>query len=99
MLSYRNSLIVLEKVTTVDVYLHAISAPPGGKIYAGFMRMMMKINKPASECTLHEIRELKESIEEEADLESYAVYVKFQGQALIVYSWGGGLDGGCGPNS
>ena len=75
MLSYRDSLIVFEKATTVDVYLCAISAPPSGKISAGFMKMTMKINKPASECTLHEIRELKESIEEEAALESYAVYI------------------------
>ena len=75
MLSYRDSLIVFEKATTVDVYLCAISAPPGGRISAGFMRMTMKMNKPASECTLHEVRELKESIEEEAALESYAVYI------------------------
>ena len=75
MLSYRDSLIVFEKATTVDVYLCAIKAPPGGRITAGFMRMTMKINKPASECTLHEIRELKESIEQEADLESYAMYI------------------------
>ena len=75
MLSYRDSLIVFEKATTVKVYLCAISAPPGGSISAGFMRMTLKINKPASECTLHEIRELKESIEEEAALESYAVYI------------------------
>ena len=75
MLSYRDSLIVFEKTTTVDVYLCAISAPPCGRISAGFMRMTLKINKPASECTLHEIRELKESIEEEATLESYVVYI------------------------
>ena len=75
MLKYRDSHIVFEKATTVDVYLSAISAPPGGRISAGFMRMTMKINKPASECRLHEIRELKESIEEEAELESYAVYI------------------------
>ena len=75
MLSYRDSLIFFEKATTVDVYLSAISAPSGGRISAGFMRMTMKINKPASECTLHEIRELKESIEEEAALESYVVYI------------------------
>ena len=76
MLNYCDSLIVFEKATTVDVYLCAISARSGGKIYAGFMRMTMKINKPASECTLHEIRELKESIEEEAELKSYAVYIE-----------------------
>ena len=36
---------------------------------------MMKIDKLASECTLHELRELKESIDEEADLEGYAAYI------------------------
>ena len=76
MLSYRDSLIVFEKATTVDVYLCAILAPPGGRVSAGFMRMTVKINKPASECTLHEIRQLKESIEEEAVLESYAMYIE-----------------------
>ena len=76
MLSYHDSLIVFEKATTVDVYLSAISAPPGGRISAGFLEMTMTINKPASECTLHEIRELKESIEKDAELESYVVYIK-----------------------
>ena len=76
MLSYRDSLIVFEKATTVDVYLCAILAPPGGRVSAGFMRMTVKINKPASECTLYQIRELKESIEEEAVLESYAMYIE-----------------------
>ena len=75
MQSYCDNLIAFEKATTVDVYLSAISAPTGGKITAGFMKMTMKINKPASECTLHDIRELKESIEKDADLESYAVYI------------------------
>ena len=82
-LSYRDSLVVFEKATTVDVFLCAISAPPGGKISAGFRRMTMKINKPASECTLHEIRELKESIEEEAELESYAVYIDTPGPGSV----------------
>ena len=75
MLNYRDSLIVFEKATTVDVYLCAISARSGGMIYDGFLDMTMKINKPASECTLYEIRELKESIEEKAELKSYAVYI------------------------
>ena len=73
--SYRDFLTSFEKSTTVDVYLCAISARPGGKIRQGFIRMTMKINKPPSECTLYEIRELKEMIEEEAALESYAMYI------------------------
>ena len=75
MLSYRDSLTAFEKTTTVDVYLCAISALPDGAISAGFMKMTMKMNKAPSECTLHEIRELKESIDEEASLEPYAMYI------------------------
>ena len=73
---YRSSLTIFEKATTVDVYLCAISARPGGEISQGFIRMTMKINKPPSECTLYEIRELKESIEEKASVESYAIYIE-----------------------
>ena len=72
MLSYRDSLTAFERTTTVDVYLCAISALPDGAI---FVKMAMRLNKAPSECTLHEIRELKESIDEEASLESYAMYI------------------------
>ena len=75
MLSYRDSLTAFEKTTTVDVYLCVISARPDGAISAGFVKITMKMNKAPSECTLHEIRELKESIDEEASLESYAMYI------------------------
>ena len=76
MTGYRDSLVAFEKSTTVDVYLCAISARPGGKVSEGFIRMTMKINKPPSECSLYEIREFKESIEETAYLESYAMYME-----------------------
>ena len=75
MLKYRDSLTSFEKSTAVDVYLIAIAAHPGGKIFEGFNRMTTKINKLPSECTLYEIRELKESIDEDASLESYATYI------------------------
>ena len=83
MLKYRDCLTSFEKSTTVDVYLCAISAPPAGKIREGFLRMTMKINKPPSECTLYEIRELKESIEKEASLESYAMYIETPGEGSV----------------
>ena len=83
MLRYRDSLTMFEKSTTIDVYLCAISAPPAGKIREGFLRMTMKINKPSSECTLYEIRELKESIEKEASLESYAMYIETPGEGSV----------------
>ena len=76
MLKYRDSLTSFEKSTTVDVYLCAILAHPGGEIREGFIRMTMKINKTPSECTLHEIRVLKESIEEKGSLQSYAMYIE-----------------------
>ncbi|CAI8013448.1 Putative ankyrin repeat protein RP714 [Geodia barretti] len=76
MLKYRDSLTSFEKSTAVDVYLSAISAHPGGAIRKGYIRMTMKINKPPSECKLYEIRELKESIEENAALESHATYIE-----------------------
>ena len=83
MLNYRDSLTNFEKSTTVDVYLCAISARPGGEISQGFIRMTMKINKPPSQCTLYEIRELKESIEEKASLESYAMYIETPGEGSV----------------
>ena len=86
MLTYRDCLISFEKSTTVDVYLCVITASPGGEIMKGFIRMTMKINKPPSECSLYEIRELKESIEEEAALESYAVYIETPGEGSVCVS-------------
>ena len=83
MLTYRDSLTSFEKATTVDVYLCAISAHPGGEISQGFIRMTMKINKPPSECSLYEIRQLKESIEEKAALESYAMYIENPGEGSV----------------
>ena len=83
MLKYRESLTSFEKATTVDVYLHAISARPSGKLREGFIRMTMKIDKPPSECTLYEIRELKEAIEEEASLESYSMYIETPGEGSV----------------
>ena len=83
MLKYRDSLTNFEKSTTVDVYLYAISARPGGKLWEGFLCMTMKVNKSPSECMLYEIRELKESIEEDASLESYAMYIETPGEGSV----------------
>ena len=83
MTGYRDSLVAFEKSTTVDVYLCAISARPGGKVSEGFIRMTMKINKPPSECSLYEIREFKGYIEETASLESYAMYIETPGEGSV----------------
>ena len=84
MTGYRDSLVAFEKSTTVDVYLCAISARPSSKVSEGFIRMTMKISKPPSECSLYDIRELKESIEENASLESYAMYIDSPGEGSVL---------------
>ena len=83
MLKYRDSLTTFEKATTIDVYLCAISARPGGRVSEGFIQMTAKINKLPSECTLYEIRELKEAIEEEASLEYFATYIHDPGKGSV----------------
>ena len=76
MVSYRDSFEEFEISTTIDVYLCAISARPESEVRSGFVRMAMKINKPVSACTLHEIRQLRESIAESANLHSYSMYIE-----------------------
>ena len=83
MLSYRDSLEKFEMATTVDVYLCAISTHPEGEIWAQFSRMVMKINKPASECTLYQVRQLKELIMERASLHSYSAYIMSIGEGSV----------------
>ena len=73
MQEYCESLEKFEKATFVDVYLEAIEA--SGVLSSEFTKMTVKINKPTSECTLHEVRKLKETIAERASLQSYSVYV------------------------
>ena len=75
MLDYRESFRSFEMSTTIDVYLCAISARPElGEICEGFIRMAMKINKPPSECTLYEIRQLNEEIAKNSSLEPFSIY-------------------------
>lgn len=76
MMKYQESFERFEVETTIDLYLSAISAHPEGKICRGFNRMAMTIKKPAHVCTLHEVRQLKESIAENASVHSYGVYIE-----------------------
>ena len=73
MQEYCKSLEKFEKATFIDVYLEAIEA--SDVLSEEFSKMTVKINKPTSECTLHEVRKLKEAIAERASLHSYSVYV------------------------
>ena len=83
MLLYHQSLTSFEKSTTVKVYLSAIAANPQGVIFKEFMHITLKVDKQPSECTLHEIRLLKESIDERAALESYAMYIDTPGEGSV----------------
>ena len=74
MQEYCKSLEKFEKETAVDIYLNAIKA--SDILKTSFTKMTVKINKPASECTLHEIRKLKEAITERASLHSYSMYIE-----------------------
>ena len=74
MQEYCESLEKFEKETAVDIYLVAIEA--SDILKTSFTKMTVKINKPASECTLHEIRKLKEAITERASLHSYSMYIE-----------------------
>ena len=74
MQEYCESLEKFEKETAVDIYLVAIEA--SDILKTSFTKMTVKINKPASECTLHEIRKLKEDITERASLHSYSMYIE-----------------------
>ena len=76
MRKYRDSFDSFEEVTTVDIYLCAISVHPKSDVYQAFSKMVMTIDKPACECTLREIRQLRESLAESADIHSYSAYVE-----------------------
>ena len=82
MLDYCKSLEQFEMTTTVDVYCRAISA--GKKLSLEFKQMALKIEKPSSECTLHEIRKLKEEIAEESALPSYSVYIESVAESSVL---------------
>ena len=73
MQEYCNMLENFEVATTIDVYIGAISA--SDDLSLAFSQMVLKINKPPSVCTLHEVRKLTEALAEKASLHSYSVYI------------------------
>ena len=75
MLDYRDSLESFEKATNIDIFLRAVSTHQEGAVYQAFSRMVARINKPASECTLHEVRQLKESLARDAYVHPYSVFI------------------------
>ena len=82
MQDYCQSLEEFEKATAIDIYLAAISACP--ELSLAFIKMAVKINKPASVCTLHEVRRLKDALAEKASLHSYGMYVESMLESSVV---------------
>ena len=81
---YCESINKFEMSTSVSVYLKAISARPDGEICKGFQQMAVKINKSINECSLHEIRQLKEAIAESAAVHSYSVYMESVAESSVL---------------
>lgn len=75
MSSYCKELKEFEMRTTVDVYICAIPEEANKTVKEGFSKMAIKINKPESQCTLHEVRELNKEIIENSTLCSHSVYI------------------------
>ena len=82
MREYCEFLERFEKATTVDVFLMAISAR--ASLSLAFTRMTVKINKPPSVCTLHEIRMFKEDLTEGASLHSYGMYIESVSESSVL---------------
>ena len=68
-------LEVFETSTTVDVYISAVPEEMTEDQKKAFSEMVVKIDKPASQCTLHDVRKLNEAIIASSGLSSHAVYI------------------------
>ena len=75
MQEYCQSLEEFEKATPVDVYLIAVPDETSVEVEDAFSKMVVKINKPASECTLYELRKLNEAIIQGSSLCFHSVYI------------------------
>ena len=84
MKKYRFSLETFEMHTTVDIYISAVPDEISEEIKTGFSQMVVKINKPSSECTLHEVRKLNEAITTKSCLESHSVYISGVAKNCVV---------------
>ena len=82
MFLYRDSLVKFEMATTIDIYLRAI--PAHHQVLEAFSQIVVKINKPATACTLHEVRQFSEALAEGADLLLYSVNIESMGKSSVL---------------
>ena len=83
MLGYRDSLIKFEMATTIDIYLRAI--PAHCEVQEAFSKMVVEIDKPASVCTLYEVRQFNEALLKE----QISIHIPFilQAWARALFWW------------
>ena len=75
MQEYCQSLEGFEKATPIDIYLAAIPDEANEELENAFSKLVVRIDKPASECTLYDIRKLNEAIIQGSSLCSHSVYI------------------------
>ena len=75
MQEYCQSLERFEKATPIDIYLAAIPDEANEDLENAFSKLVVRIDKPASECTLYDIRKLNEAIIQGSSLCSHSVYI------------------------
>ena len=75
MLDYCEMLVKFEMSTTVDMYLSAVPEEADEEMKAAFTRMVLRIEKPASECTLYDVRKLNEALVTNSGVSSHSVYI------------------------
>ena len=75
MQEYCQSLEGFEKATPIDIYLVAIPDEANEELENAFSKLVVRIDKPASECTLYVIRKLNEAIMQGSSLCSHSVYI------------------------
>ena len=74
-------LDTFEIKTTIDIFLAAFSA--NSELSVDFSRMVVKINKPPSECTLHDIRVFKEAFADQSSVFSHSICVEAVGASSV----------------
>ena len=82
MMKYCSEIESFELTTTVDIYLVATSA--SAELSLVFSKMVVKMNKKASSCSLHDIRKFNEALSEKASLAPHSVYIQAIGPGSVV---------------
>ena len=83
MQEYCKELEKFEKTATVDVYLTAIPDERNEELDDAFSKMVVKVNRRLSECTLYELRTKTQAIMKESSLHPHSVYIGAVGSGCV----------------